>query len=207
MIQILRFLKLYSIPVLVLTMITGCGQRIANFDSKGESIVCFGDSITEGVGADRNESYPSLLSERIKLEVINSGVRGHTTRDALKRIKEDVLAHNPKMVIVAFGGNDFLQKIPKEETLSNLNQIVSTIQQDGAMVLLAGVRIGILRNEYASIYKKVARQHKTLLIVDLMDGIMDKPQYKYDQIHPNADGYLIIADRIYQTIHPFIKEN
>ncbi|MHA7750746.1 GDSL-type esterase/lipase family protein [Paenibacillus chondroitinus] len=68
----------------------------------------FRDSITS-----RTEGYDRPLLT-IKLasklgeewEVINAGVPGNNTFDAIERIQTDVLSHNPDLVTVLFGAND-----------------------------------------------------------------------------------------------------
>ncbi len=63
--------------------------------NENATIVCFGDSITYGHGADSIEtSFPMLLQKRITIPVINSGVNDDTTADGLKRIERDVLEYN-----------------------------------------------------------------------------------------------------------------
>ena len=50
------------------------------------TIVCFGDSLTYGHGADSaTESWPALLQKRVKIPVINSGRNDDTTADGLLR--------------------------------------------------------------------------------------------------------------------------
>ena len=60
------------------------------------TIVCLGDSLTYGDGADSPpaESYPWWLQDMVDLEVVNSGESGNTSGDALARVQEDVLDHN-----------------------------------------------------------------------------------------------------------------
>jgi acyl-CoA hydrolase len=47
-------------------VVFACGgenfDKIRNIDSAGETIICFGDSLTEGVGAAEGEDYPTVLS-------------------------------------------------------------------------------------------------------------------------------------------------
>ena len=84
-----------------------------NLDSPGTTIVAFGDSITYGVGASQAAAYPSALSRRLGVEVINAGVPGETSAEGLARLPE-VLELDPWLVIIEFGGNDLLQRRPLE---------------------------------------------------------------------------------------------
>jgi len=122
----------------------GCAkQEIRNLDAKGDSIVCFGDSITFGYGAAPGEDYPAALSKMVKFPVINAGVDGDTSFAALDRLEQDVLSKNPRLVIVEFCGNDFLKKIPEETTVENLSKIIDRIQEKGAMVALVDISAGL----------------------------------------------------------------
>ena len=106
----------YSVTVLI-----GCAKKeIKNIDSKGTNIVCFGDSITFGYGANPGEDFPHVLSGITNIPVINSGLDGDTSETALRRLEIDVLDRDPLLVIIEFGGNDFLRKMPLEETIKKM---------------------------------------------------------------------------------------
>lgn len=86
--------------------------------------MCFGDSITYGLGASPGHDYPSLLAKKLNLTVINAGKSGDTTEGALQRIQHDVLDKKPYLVIVELGANDYLKGISAEATLKNLEEII-----------------------------------------------------------------------------------
>ncbi|MBM3244599.1 MAG: arylesterase [Candidatus Omnitrophica bacterium] len=202
----LQFIVYGLLLVVVLLYLPGCAKKeIANRDSQGEVIVCFGDSITFGYGVDAKESYPEALKKMVDMPVINAGIDGDTTKEALKRLESDVLSHKPYLVIVEFGGNDFLKKIPFADTVNNLKEIVRKIQAAGAMVAVTDISAGFLMREYRAPYKKIAQETKAIFIPSIMGGIITNPRMKSDFFHPNADGYNIIASRIYRVIKPYLK--
>ncbi|MDD5492415.1 MAG: arylesterase [bacterium] len=183
-----------------------CGPKVANISTTGKNIICFGDSLTAGYGANPGEDYPSILAKLLGQPVINAGISGNTTRQALDRLQADVLEKDPKLVIVQFGANDFFRKIPISETKSNLNQIARRIHEKGAMVAIAGVRIGLLVDEYDEVFESVASDTKCIYIPNIIKDIFTDPSKKSDEIHQNAAGYAIIAQRIYERIWPFLKK-
>lgn len=72
------------------------------FLEKGETVVCLGDSLTEG-----SSSYVSFLQQLLPDNtVINSGQGGDKTPHALTRFQKDVLDHNPDALFVFLGAND-----------------------------------------------------------------------------------------------------
>lgn len=193
------------IIVFLLIFLAGCGYTVRNLDSEGKEIICFGDSITTGVGIPEGKSYAFFLSLLLGKDVLNAGVRGDTTQNALKRLKKDVLSKDPYLVIVELGGNDFLQKVPREVTLRNLKKIISRIQGQGVMVALADVSCGLMLKGYRKDFKKLARDSGSIFIPNLLKEILNKPSLRYDYIHPNEDGYKIMAERVYRTIKNYVK--
>ena len=186
----------------------GCAKReIKNIDSKGKNIVCFGDSITFGYGAEPGGDYPSALTKMTSVAVINAGIDGDTSTEAIKRIKSDVLDRDPLLVIVEFGGNDFLRKIPQEETLNNMRVIIEEIQAQGAMVAVVDISTEMILKQYRSAFYNLAREKGAIFIPSILSGIITNPRLKSDFIHPNADGYNVIAQRIYRVITPYLNQN
>jgi lysophospholipase L1-like esterase len=76
------------------------------------NIVCFGDSITQAYNFAEADRWPTILQFRLEalrpgfFKVYNRGVGGHTTPQALRRIKDDVIPFLPALVLVEFGIND-----------------------------------------------------------------------------------------------------
>jgi lysophospholipase L1-like esterase len=171
-------------------------SRVANLSSRGTAIVAFGDSITAGFGAAAGDDYPSKLSQLIGASVINAGVSGDTTESALARIDTDVLTREPRLVIVGLGGNDFLRSVPIATTEANLRTIVQQIQRRGAMVIVLGFRFPSMNANYESMYERIANDERCLFVPNVLSGILTDPSLKSDEIHPNARGYALIAERV-----------
>jgi acyl-CoA thioesterase-1 len=170
-------------------------DEVTNYPSGGSTIVAFGDSLVVGVGATGGSDFVSLLSEQLGKPIVNLGVSGDTTDDALLRL-DQVIAQDPKVVMVLLGGNDYLQQVPKAETFANLNQIVTTIHESGAVVMLLGVRGGLLRDEYQGGYQDLAELRGTAYVPNVLDGLFGNPSFMSDAIHPNDAGYQVIADKV-----------
>lgn len=78
------------------------------------NFVLYGDSISKGVVYDENrekyvlldESYPNLLSSKLKGVVHNAAKFGNTIIRAAGKFQNDVLKKKPDIVVIEFGGND-----------------------------------------------------------------------------------------------------
>ena len=193
---------------LVLLLIVACSPygRVKNLDSRGSAVIAFGDSLTAGYGAAEGEDWPSRLAAATNIAVINAGVNGDTTGSALARLDDDVLARDPRIVIVGLGGNDFLRGEPLSSTEANLRAIVRRIHAQRAMVILLAFRFPSLSADYGSMYERVAEEEGCLLVEGTLKGILTDPKLRSDQIHPNAAGYALMAERIAKPLRKLIAK-
>jgi len=180
-------------------------EEIKNINSTGKNIICFGNSITAGYGVNKEEAYPYLLEKMLNFPVINAGLDGDTTTEALKRIKTDVLEKEPYLVIIELGGNDFLRQVPLETTLKNIEEMIKQIQAKGAMVALCDISVGPFMGDYYQGYKNLSKKYKTIFIPHLLRGILTQPELKTDYLHPNAQGQKLISQRIYKVIGEYLR--
>jgi lysophospholipase L1-like esterase len=181
-------------------------RRAANLDSPGDLVVFFGDSITQGYGVKEGDSFASLTAQELGIAFSNAGVSGDTTAAGLARMDRDVLPRRPRLTVVEFGGNDFLRRVPVEETLQNLDAIVGRLIAQGSMVVILEVNVGLMGDPYLKGYRAVAGRHSAILIEDILRGIIGNPELKVDGIHPNAQGHRLIAERVVRVLRPLLHE-
>ena len=179
-------------------------REVRNYPSRGTDIIAFGDSLVAGVGSSPGHDFVSLLSQKIDQPIINLGVSGETTAGGLARLNE-LDAYQPKVVILLLGGNDYLRRIPRVQTFENLTEIVESIQAKGAIVLLLGIRGGLLNDRFDTEFKKLRNTHDTAYVSDVLEGLLGKQEYMSDEIHPNDAGYARIAERVYPVLAPLLK--
>ncbi len=200
---LLGFGLLVPVSLVYLIIFAGSG-KITNYPSAGTEIVAFGDSLVFGVGATAGNDFVSVLSGLISAPIVNLGKSGDTTGEALGRL-DSVLEKKPKVVLVLLGGNDYLQKVPVAETFANLETIIKAIQQTGSIVVLLGVKGGILNDNYEDSFASLAKEYGTAYIPNVLDGIFAHPDLLSDNIHPNNAGYKIMAERIYPIVSPLLE--
>lgn len=179
--------------------------EIRNTPVKEGPIVAFGDSLVEGVGSTDGTGFVALLSKAIGKPVVNLGKSGDTTESAILRV-DSALQFKPEVVIVLLGGNDYLKRIPKVDTFKNLALIVDKFQENGAAVLVLGVRGGALRDTYNKDFKNFARAHNTGFVSNVLDDIIGESALMSDGIHPNDAGYAIIAERVVKELIQLLND-
>jgi lysophospholipase L1-like esterase len=168
-------------------------------------VVAFGDSLTAGFGSGGpGRDYPAVLSGLIGREVINLGVNGDTVSRAYGRI-EKLEALSPSVVLLLLGGNDLLRRANLDESFALLGEMIRRIQSGGALVVLLGIDGLPLAAPLGKRYLETARTTGALLVPDILKDILGKGSLMADGIHPNGEGYRIMAERVAKTLKPYLR--
>ena len=177
-------------------VLSGCGRSKPGAQPvpAGATVLALGDSLTSGVGATADTAYPAVLARLTGWNVVNGGVSGDTSAQALARLPALLSEHAPKLVIVSIGGNDFLRKLPESDTRANIEAICRQALQAGAQVLLVAVpratvaaALGQMTDH--TLYADIAKALKIPLLREAWGEVLSKPDLRSDTVHANASGY------------------
>jgi len=187
-------------------LLAACSKAKEEAIPPGSRVLALGDSLTAGTGVTPAEAWPNLLASRTGWLIINGGVSGDTSGGALQRLPPLLEEHTPVLVLVALGGNDMLRRIPRQETVANLEQIITLIKAHGAKpVLLATPNPSLMGAVFhhlsaADFYQQVADAQQVPLIKDAIAEVISDPQIKGDPLHPNAAGHALLAEKIFEDL-------
>ena len=179
-------------------------------------LVCFGDSLTAGLGADSGQSYPDYLQADLdamgyKYRVLNEGISGNTTKDGVERLNS-IIALKPAVVVVEFGGNDGLRGLPIENSRANLDRIVSTLKSSGTKVVLAGITLPPdygpdYIKQFNATYTLLAKKYQVPMLPFLLDGVFGvEGMMQADRTHATASGNKIVAKNVLPLVLPLLKK-
>ena len=160
------------------------------------TVLALGDSLTSGQGADTPQAYPARLQALISRPVINAGVPGEISRDGLRRLPALLQQHRPDLVIICHGGNDILRRFDPQQTRNNIQQMIELSRAHGAQVVLVGVPEYGLFLSSADFYADLATTNRLPIENSVISDVLGKAALKADRVHPNADGYAVIAERL-----------
>ncbi|MFW6021520.1 MAG: arylesterase [Guyparkeria sp.] len=191
-----RGLAAFAVLVILSLGLSGCGEAPLDPLPRDATILAFGDSLTEGVGASDGSAYPQQLARLTGRTVVNAGVAGETTADGLARLPQALDTHAPDLIILLMGGNDVLRNQDLAEAKRNLDQMIEQAQANDVAVVLVGVPEKSLFSQSAPLYEELAEEHGVLLVDDLVAGLLRRPGYKSDAVHLNAEGYRAMAERL-----------
>lgn len=183
-----------------------------NMDTGAKTILFFGNSLTAGYGLDTEESFPSLIQDRLdslnfKYKVINAGLSGETTSGGKNRL-EWVLNQKVDVFVLELGANDGLRGVPLSETKTNLQAIIDIVLKKNAAtkIVLAGMMIPPnmgqeYTTEFRTIFPDLATENEIQLIPFLLDGVAGNPELNLeDGIHPTAAGQKIVTNNVWAIL-------
>ena len=191
---------------LLAAALAGCGRdkKTAQPVPPGSTVLALGDSLTFGTGASAETSYPTVLAGLTGWNVVNAGVPGDTSAQALARLPALLAEHQPKLVIVSIGGNDFLRKLPESDTRAHVHAICKQSLDAGAQVLLVAVpratvaaALGQMTDH--ALYAEVAKDLKIPLQREAWGEVLAQPDLRADAVHANARGYAQFARSVQGT--------
>ncbi len=214
-----------SVPlflVFLLTWTLGCEQQSGQVegDKKKQgmqgTIVVMGDSLTAGYGVALDQSFPSLLEDKLNASqqfyrVVNAGVSGETSSGTLSRLSW-VLTMKPDIVILETGANDGLRGLPPTLIKKNIRTIIAKLQKSNIITVLVGMQMvsnmgAEYTEEFQAIYPEIAGEYGVLFMPFLLEGVAAKPELNgEDGIHPNEKGYQVIAENLLPYVLQAVEE-
>ncbi|EMI9087683.1 esterase [Bacillus cereus] len=179
-----------------------------------KTLVCFGDSITadETFFNGTPRLTPRLQEMFPNWKVVNAGVPGDNTFDALHRNEEDVLSYKPDFVTVFLGTNDAVSfsQVTLQVYKENLEKIVKQISSDKVLLISPAPvdeerqhsRTNEVLGQYADVVEEVAKETGSYFL-NLYAEMIQEPQYKRlveddekDGLHFGRQGYEYLAELI-----------
>ncbi|HEY0244036.1 MAG TPA: arylesterase [Mucilaginibacter sp.] len=179
-----------------------------------QTILFFGDSLTAGYGLKKapDEAMPGLIREKIKAakleaSVINAGLSGDTTAGGLARV-DRFLNQQIDIFVLELGINDAIRGISPQIILKNLQAIVNKVKAKHPNVKLAllGMEIpvflrGDFADEFRAIFRQLAAVNNMAFVPFMLKDVAGKKHLNiFDRLHPNAEGYEIIAENVWPVI-------
>jgi lysophospholipase L1-like esterase len=187
----------HFISAVVLAFLTACG-KVPALPALGtnDTVLAFGDSLTHGTGVSPTQAYPAQLAAIIGRKVINAGVPGEVSADGLKRLPEALEEHQPKLLILCHGGNDFLRKLGDDAAAGNVRAMIRLAQSKGiAVVLMATPKPGLSPSP-PKFYAEIAKEFALPLEEGVLADVLTDNSLKSDLVHPNAQGYQRMAEAL-----------
>jgi lysophospholipase L1-like esterase len=180
-------------------------------------VVFMGDSITDAWGHPTGVFFPGK-------PYVNRGISGQTTPQMLVRFWPDVIALQPKVVVILAGTNDIAGNTGPTTPTSiedNLMSMADLARANGIRVVLASIlpaaaypwKPGIDPRAEITALNSWMRNYcekKHYVYLDYYSAMVNpeqgtKKELTIDGVHPNADGYKVMAPLAEKAIAKALK--
>ena len=181
-------------------------------------VLFLGTSLTAGQGLDPEEAYPALIQKKIDAaglgyRVVNAGVGGDTSADALGRL-DWLLRQRVDVLVVETGANDALRGQDPAATRENIRAILEKVRAHRPAPRLVLVGMEAPRNlgpdyvrRFHAIYPDLARESGAVLVPFLLEGVGGVESLNQaDGIHPTAAGQARLAETVWRVLEPVLRQ-
>jgi lysophospholipase L1-like esterase len=184
-----------------------------------KTIVCHGDSLTEGADLSPGYTWPLLVENQIMVKIINSGIGGDTSGGLLGRFYHDVVQHKPEMVLIMGGTNDLWWNLDINLIQANIFAMtcqaeyhkiapvvglplplyMQKIRQQKMMAPIGGWKNCVQKLDHLVDALATSAKESDIAVLDFYHPFFDgngEVQGQYfleDGLHPNKDGHLLMA--------------
>ncbi|HLU25263.1 MAG TPA: arylesterase [Longimicrobiales bacterium] len=181
-------------------------------------ILFLGTSLTAGYGLTVDQAYPARIQEKLdsaglRFRVVNAGVSGETSAGGLRRI--DWLLQRPvRVLVLELGANDGLRGQDPDVMRHNLQEIIdrTRARYPDVAIVVAGMEAppnlgDAYTSRFRAVFPELARANDAALIPFLLEGVAAVPELNQeDGIHPTAEGQRRIAETVWRTLEPVLRE-
>lgn len=167
-----------------------------------------GGSITQGSSAsNQNNCYASRFNQwwtnkfpEAEIGFVNAGIGGTNSYLGVHRVDEQLLAHNPDVVIVEFSVNDTDKTMNKYSYDSLIRKILSYETNPAVMLLFTtqenGTSLQDVHKEIGLAYNLPMISYREVVYPEVAAGTLDWKLISPDNIHPNDAGHDIIGQLV-----------
>lgn len=157
------------------------------------------------VGDSRNQPYHGPFDED------HEGYGGATADKVVETAAPGIAQHRPDIAVIHLGTNDFItQKDPAAVMAADVEKVIGRLRAANPKVTVLLAQIPFVSREYreaiAALAARLDSPGSPVRAVDLATGWGMKPgEDTVDYVHPNLNGALKIADRLYAALEPELR--
>ena len=204
--------------LVIVLAVASTATHASILNSNDSTILIIGDSLSAGLGVTYNQTWPSLLQDRLNkqdysIRVVNASISGDTTSGGVQRLPKLLDKYTPEIVVIELGGNDGLRGTSIKSIENNLRLMIELALNYDAKILLIGMQLppnygNVYATSFQNIFPQLAIEYKIGLVERLIQRMMNETWQQnlmqMDGIHPTAGGHAQIEKIIWDSLQPLL---
>jgi lysophospholipase L1-like esterase len=106
----------------------------------------------------------------------------------------------PQLLILCHGGNDFLRKMDEGAAARNVREMIRIAREQGVSVMLIATPKPGFGASRVPFYEEIGRELAIPVETEALADVLTTSKYKSDLVHPNADGYAVVAKSVAKVL-------
>lgn len=180
--------------------INGSFQKV---DKRNETVLCYGDSITQGYGSYKTSiTYINVLARELNVEVINQGIGGYWfDEDYIYPIGKT----KPDKILISLGTNQ-LWSLDRYERIDKFFNNLRNVYPGVPVLVISPIwrddkedadELILDMKEYLI---NVCKKYSNVSVVDGYTLVPHDNEYYFDKLHPNEIGMKIYGNNLAKEI-------
>jgi len=166
-----------------------------NFDK----LYIIGDSVSAGIGGRNEQTWPKILHEKYKVNVINLSESGATVGSALRQA--DKIESQGAIVLLEIGGNDLFAPTPTSAFEKDMRQLLKTVNINNRAVVILELPLQPWHISYGRIQRRLAKEFDAILIPKrFFVSVLSKKGASTDLAHLSPSGHEFMAETIWYLL-------
>jgi acyl-CoA thioesterase-1 len=194
-----------------------------------KKVTAFGDSLTEGVlelkrrglgirtlGLTTANNYPALLQGKLQAldsawRVVNRGQGGEHTFQGVGRLPSTLGSDKPGFVLIMEGANDAEACLDTNVATNNLRNMVRIARSNRSIPIIGTITPSFRNNSCADDFISTVNNNihgfasgEGVVVAEIFNGMNNPSLFGQapdrDPLHPNEQGYRVMADIWFQAM-------
>ena len=169
-----------------------------------DKLYIIGDSVRAGIGVRNEQTWPKILHEKYKVNVINLSESGATVGSALRQA--DKIESQGAIVLLEIGGNDIFAPTPTSAFEKDMRQLLKTASINNGTVVILELPLQPWHISYGRIQRRLAKEFNAILIPKrFFVSVLSKKGATTDLAHLSPSGHEFMAETIWYLLGYSLK--
>ena len=164
-----------------------------------EKLYIIGDSVSAGIAGREEQTWPKIIREKHKINIINLAQSGATAASAIEQAAQ--VKSEKALILLEIGGNDIFAPTAPAMFEQNLEKLLNILSSPQNTLIMLELPLQPWQIRYGKIQRKLAKKFKVILIPKrFFVSVLSAEEASTDLAHLSPKGHQLMATQIWLLI-------